>query len=513
MENFSRPLVDWYKKEARPLPWREEPTPYRVWVSEIMLQQTRIEAAREYFNRFTRAFPTVEALAAAELDDVLKLWEGLGYYSRAQNLHKCAKTVCKEFGGVFPADAAALRALPGIGDYTAGAIASIAYGLPEPAVDGNVLRVLARMECFGESIGSDKVKKRFREALRAIYPAGDCGAFTSALMELGETICTVGTPECARCPVAAYCEAHRRGEETLYPVLPEKKPRRIENRRVLLLLCGDTVAVRRRESTGLLASMWELPNDLAPEAPENGEPCGAVILLVDITEKEKREKLRREFTANVSHELKTPLTSICGISDMLMNGIVKPEDVKGFGGDINREAARLLALVNDIIRLSELDEGAEDTDKAEITDILEVANDAVKSISGVAKKAGITVTAEGDSTLVNGGKSLIFEMIYNLCDNAVKYNRENGTVKVRIKDKGDFAEISVADTGIGIPEDQKERVFERFFRVDKSHSKEVGGTGLGLSIVKHAVKNLGGEVSLESRLDKGTTVTVTIPKE
>ena len=277
MENFSRPLVDWYKKEARPLPWREEPTPYRVWVSEIMLQQTRIEAAREYFNRFTRAFPTVEALAAAELDDVLKLWEGLGYYSRARNLHKCAKTVCDAYGGVFPPDAAALRALPGIGDYTAGAIASIAYGLPEPAVDGNVLRVLARMERFGESIGSDRVKKRFREALRPIYPAGECGAFTSALMELGETICTVGTPDCARCPVAAHCEAHRRGEETLYPVLPEKKPRRIENRRVLLLLCGDTCAVRRRAAVGLLASMWELPNDLVPDAPEGGEPCGAAV--------------------------------------------------------------------------------------------------------------------------------------------------------------------------------------------------------------------------------------------
>ena len=246
MENFSRPLVDWYKKEARPLPWREEPTPYRVWVSEIMLQQTRIEAAREYFNRFTRAFPTVEALAAAELDDVLKLWEGLGYYSRARNLHKCAKTVCETYGGVFPPDAAALRALPGI-------------------------------ECFGESIGSDKVKKRFREALREIYPTGECGAFTSALMELGETVCTVGTPSCARCPVAAYCAAHRCGEEALYPVLPEKKPRRIENRRVLLLLCGDMCAVQRRADTGLLASMWELPNDLLPDAPETGEPCGEAV--------------------------------------------------------------------------------------------------------------------------------------------------------------------------------------------------------------------------------------------
>lgn len=144
-------------------------------------------------------------------------------------------------------------------------------------MDGNVLRVLARMECFGESIGSDKVKKRFREALREIYPAGECGAFTSALMELGETVCTVGTPSCARCPVAAYCAAHRCGEEALYPVLPEKKPRRIENRRVLLLLCGNTCAVQRRADTGLLASMWELPNDLLPDAPETGEPCGEAV--------------------------------------------------------------------------------------------------------------------------------------------------------------------------------------------------------------------------------------------
>ena len=277
MDNFSPPLVSWYKKTARLLPSRAEPTPYRVWVSEIMLQQTRIEAAREYFTRFVRSFPNVEALAAADIDDVLKLWEGLGYYSRARNLHKCAKTVCEQYGGAFPADAAVLRGLPGIGDYTAGAIASIAFGLPEPAVDGNVLRVLSRVERFGESIGSDKVKKRFREALREIYPADECGAFTSALMELGETVCTVGTPDCPRCPIAGYCAAHRCGEETLYPVQPEKKPRRIENRRVLLLLCGERCAVRRRDDTGLLASMWELPNDLSPDAPENGEPCGEAV--------------------------------------------------------------------------------------------------------------------------------------------------------------------------------------------------------------------------------------------
>ena len=247
-----------------------------MWLSEIMLQQTRVEAVRGYYARFLAAAPDVFALAALPEAQLLKLWEGLGYYNRARKAQECAREIAAR-GGVWPDTVEGLLALPGIGPYTAGAIASIAYGLPEPAVDGNVLRVLARMECFGESIGSDKVKKRFREALRDIYPAGECGAFTSALMELGETVCTVGTPSCARCPVAAYCAAHRCGEEALYPVLSEKKPRRIENRRVLLLLCGDMCAVQRRADTGLLASMWELPNDLLPDVPETGEPCGEAV--------------------------------------------------------------------------------------------------------------------------------------------------------------------------------------------------------------------------------------------
>ena len=277
MEDFSAPLLAWYEKNARDLPWRQDPTPYRVWVSEIMLQQTRIEAARGYFERFIAAFPSVEALAAAETDTVMKLWEGLGYYSRARNLHACAKQVVSQYGGAFPADAAALRALPGIGDYTAGAIASIAFGLPEPAVDGNVLRVLSRLARFGESVGSEKVKAAFREKLRAVYPPGRCGDFTSALMELGETVCTPGTPDCARCPLSHLCQAHAAGEETLYPVLPEKKPRRIEHRRVLLLRCGNKIAVHRREDRGLLAGLWELPNDLETEPPAGGEFCGEAV--------------------------------------------------------------------------------------------------------------------------------------------------------------------------------------------------------------------------------------------
>ncbi len=277
MEDFTAPLLDWYEKNARDLPWRQDPTPYRVWVSEIMLQQTRIEAARGYFARFMAALPTVEALAAADIDTVLKLWEGLGYYSRARNLHACAQKIVDEYGGRFPESAAELRRLPGIGDYTAGAIASIAFGKPEPAVDGNVLRVLARLERSGENVGSEKVKAAFREQLRVLYPADRPGEFTSALMELGETVCVPGTPSCPLCPLAGLCRAHAHREETLYPVLPEKKPRRIEKRRVLLLRCGDAVAVRRRPEKGLLAGLWELPNDLESDPPAGGIFCGEAV--------------------------------------------------------------------------------------------------------------------------------------------------------------------------------------------------------------------------------------------
>ena len=277
MKDFSQLLLDWYDVHKRPLPWRENADPYRIWLSEIMLQQTRIEAARGYFHRFFTALPTLEALAAAEEETVLKLWEGLGYYSRARNLHKCARLLVQEYGGAFPHTAAELRKLPGIGDYTAGAIASIAFGQAEPAVDGNVLRVLSRFTRSGESIGETQVKNRFRDELRAIYPAGRCGDFTSALMELGEVICTPGTPECDKCPLAAFCEAHAQGEETLYPVMPEKKPRRMEQRRVLLMICGGKVALRRRPDKGLLAGLWEFPNDTETSPPAEGAPCGEAV--------------------------------------------------------------------------------------------------------------------------------------------------------------------------------------------------------------------------------------------
>ena len=257
--NIAENLLPWYDENARDLPWRQDPTPYRVWVSEIMLQQTRIEAAKGYFARFMAALPGVSDLAAAEEETVLKLWEGLGYYSRARNLHKAAKRIVEEHGGELPASYAALRALPGIGDYTAGAVASIAFGLPEPAVDGNVLRVCSRLTACADRVGDERVKRGFREALRAQYPAGRCGDFTSALMELGETVCTPGTPDCGACPLAGLCAAHAAGEETAYPVLPAKKPRRIQPRTIFLLDCEGRIALQKRPDRGLLAGLWELP--------------------------------------------------------------------------------------------------------------------------------------------------------------------------------------------------------------------------------------------------------------
>lgn len=286
-------LVPWYESTARSLPWRENVTPYRVWVSEIMLQQTRIEAARGYFVRFMEAFPDLAALAAAPEEAVLKMWEGLGYYSRARNLHKAAKQVMEQDGGELPGDVAALRALPGIGDYTAGAIASIAFGLPEPAVDGNVLRVCARLTACPDSIAEPRVKKSFQKALRAQYPAAGsgCGAFTSALMELGETICVPGAPECDGCPLRDLCRAFKAETPAAYPVMPEKKPRRVENRTVFLLMESGRAALSRRPEKGLLAGLWEFPNvegvltkaealELARTwgcEPVSAEPCGEAV--------------------------------------------------------------------------------------------------------------------------------------------------------------------------------------------------------------------------------------------
>ena len=228
-------------------------------------------------------------------------------------------------------------------------------------------------------------------------------------------------------------------------------------------------------------------------------------------EHDRQDRLRREFTANVSHELKTPLTSISGIAEIMQSGMVKPEDIQSFAGDIYQEAQRLIALVEDIIRLSRLDEGAESLER-EPVNLLSVAQDVARRLDSAAQKAGVTLKVMGLSVEVRGIPSVLDEMVYNLCDNAIKYNHPGGTVNVTVAPADDgSAEVTVEDTGIGIPVEDQSRVFERFYRVDKSHSKQSGGTGLGLSIVKHAVASHKGTITLESQEEQGTTVTVKFP--
>lgn len=254
------PLLAWYDQNKRPLPWREELSPYHVWISEIMLQQTRIEAVIPYYERFLKACPTVAALAAIDDEKLMKLWEGLGYYSRARNLKKAAIAMMREHGGNLPADYGALLALPGIGPYTAGAIASIAFGLPEPAVDGNVLRVITRLTADESDITKDATKQRIIATLRSIYPKNgkDAGAMTQALMELGERVCLPnGTPHCEECPLGASCPARTRDLTDRIPCRTPKKARKIQDRTVFLLIDNDKVALRKRPDKGLLAGLWE----------------------------------------------------------------------------------------------------------------------------------------------------------------------------------------------------------------------------------------------------------------
>ena len=255
-------LPAWYSVNRRPLPWRQDPTPYHTWIAEIMLQQTRIEAVIPYYLRFLNELPDVPALAVVEEDRLLKLWEGLGYYSRARNLRKAAQILMEHHDGELPASLEALKKLPGIGEYTAGSIASIAFGLPEPAVDGNVLRVLARLCSSAEDITSQSTKHRVTDLLRQHYPSGkEAALLTEAIMELGETICLPnGVPLCRSCPLSGVCTAHASGEELNYPVKAAKKPRRIEKRTVFLLHCGSRYAIRKRPGRGLLAGLWEFPN-------------------------------------------------------------------------------------------------------------------------------------------------------------------------------------------------------------------------------------------------------------
>lgn len=250
---------------------------------------------------------------------------------------------------------------------------------------------------------------------------------------------------------------------------------------------------------------------IANPVNRDGKTVGAVLLLMNETEKVQRENLRREFSANVSHELKTPLTSISGFAEIIQDGFVKEEDVKKFAGRIYKEAQRLIQLVEDTIRISQLDEG-ENPYEWENIDLYTVAKDVCGNLNEAAKKKNVHLYIEGERLICRTVRPILEEILYNLCDNGIKYNKDNGIVTILIKDLGNEVQLSVEDNGIGIPREDRKRVFERFYRVDKSHSKEIGGTGLGLSIVKHGVTFLGGTLKLVSEVDKGTEITVTLPK-
>ena len=255
------PLLAWYGAEARDLPWRRDTEPYHVWLSEIMLQQTRVDTVIPYYERFLAALPDISSLAAADEAALLKLWEGLGYYSRVRSLQKAARVICAEHGGRFPMDFDAIRALPGIGDYTAGAVSSIAFGKPTPAVDGNVARVASRLAELPADAADPAFRARLTDALRAVYPAGKSGDFTQSLMDLGATVCLPnGAPRCDDCPLALLCRANIHGSQGSYPLKKAKKNRPVEDRTVFLLECGERVALKKRPLGGLLGGLWGLPD-------------------------------------------------------------------------------------------------------------------------------------------------------------------------------------------------------------------------------------------------------------
>ncbi len=259
-EKLSELVLRHYSKHARSLPWRDDPSPYRVWVSEIMLQQTRVDTVIDYFNRFMLAFPTIEDLAKADEDVLLKQWEGLGYYSRVRNLQKAAKTVVDEWGGYLPQDKKDLLSLAGIGDYTAGAIASIAYGKDEVAVDGNFIRVACRLLAYDGDVWSVAGKRLIKEFWQMVLPHNEASFFNQGIMDIGATICLPnGKPLCEKCPISSCCCSFHQGNPLDYPIKKEKKKRKIEKKTVLLIYMNNEVMIRKRPNKGLLAGMLEFP--------------------------------------------------------------------------------------------------------------------------------------------------------------------------------------------------------------------------------------------------------------
>ena len=288
---ISRAILPWYSKHARQLPWRDNPDPYTVWISEVMLQQTRADTVIPYFERWMKQYPTIDSLASASQHEVLVIWEGLGYYSRARNLLRTAKIVMNEMGGKLPNDARSLRRFPGIGKYTAGAIASIAYGLDEPVIDGNISRVLSRVFSIRKSINSNSGKELLWQIAKSHLPPGKASEYNQALMELGATICTPRSPACHQCPLAQFCQANKKGIQEEFPIKKKKGEIPFTIAAAAVIQYNHEILISRRPQDGLLGGMWQFP--------------GCKLEL----EEEPTECLKREIlrTIGVEIDIKEPM--------------------------------------------------------------------------------------------------------------------------------------------------------------------------------------------------------------
>jgi len=305
-KHFSEELLTWYRGAKRDLPWRRSRDPYHIWVSEIMLQQTRVDTVIPYFNRFVDRFPTLRVLAGAPEEDVLKHWEGLGYYSRARNLQSAAREVVERYGGEVPRDKKEVSGLKGVGPYTTGAILSIAYDQPEPAVDGNVMRVLSRYFLIEEDIAKPATRIGMEALAQSLIPLGEAADFNQALMELGALVCTPKSPSCEGCPVAAGCAGRAAGQETELPVKTKaKKAKPVHRYAALILGTGERagrVLVRRRPETGLLAKMWELPHvELPDEAAWESPAEGARLLEAELAAEGVRIRSGESVVGEAQH--------------------------------------------------------------------------------------------------------------------------------------------------------------------------------------------------------------------
>jgi A/G-specific adenine glycosylase len=328
-KTFARLLVEWYEQNCRDLPWRRNPDPYRVWVSEIMLQQTRVEAVIPYYDRFMEWFPTLEDLAQAPEDRVLKAWEGLGYYSRARNLHQAVKEVQTQYGGNVPSEPEEMAKLPGVGPYTLGAVLSIAYNKEIPAVDGNVMRVISRILHIRDDISKPKTRKYIEQLVQLMIPKGKASSFNQGLMELGATVCIPANPRCLGCPVQSVCRGFAEGVQKELPIKEKKKPPKPQSMVVSVLQVGDQVWINRRPQTGLLAGLWQFPTyevkgDLEHSLKESFRQDFGVQLIV----KEQYATVEHTFS-HVKWEMSVML---CTVSEDDLNYLLKTQNIdEGFG--------------------------------------------------------------------------------------------------------------------------------------------------------------------------------------